>query len=126
MHQTADDLELALHATGESPQRFEQVAVLDAQQTGELVDLLLVSARHGRKAWPEWIQTVQDRMEADVFLRREVKIQAGLLEDNPDLVPDRARFPAYIMICDAYNSRRGSKRCGEDRKSRCLSRPVRT
>ena len=52
---------------------------------GSSLDLLAVGARHQPEERAERVQAVQDGVEADVLLGRQVQVEARLLEDDADL-----------------------------------------
>src|ERR1700690_326369 len=43
-------------------------------------------------------------MEADIFLRREIEVQAGLLKDDPDVLPHFAGGMHHVIACDPDRS----------------------
>ena len=87
VHEAADDLELALHAARERPQRLADV-VAEADDRRQLLDALAVLGRHRAVERPVAVQAVDGDVEADVLLAGEVLVDARVLEDDPDVAAD--------------------------------------
>jgi hypothetical protein len=125
VHETPHDLELALHATGERLHRLEHLA-LDAEDPRELAHPVAIRDRHEREERPVREQAVEDRVQPDVLLCREVEVEARLLEDDPDRAPHAVRVGREITAADDRGARRRSERRREDRDRRRLARAIRS
>ena len=111
MKQAADDLKLAPHA---SRQFFDLLEHFDfqVQQGCQFMHPFTISPRHGQKGGIEGEQAVQNGMEADVFLGREIKIQAGLLKNDANVLAHFACRTGHIVTCDAGQAGGWGEGCG--------------
>jgi multiple sugar transport system substrate-binding protein len=123
VHQAAHDLQLALHAAGEGLHGFAQFA-RDAEQGGELLDLIAVGAGHGAEGRAERVEPVEHGVEADVLLGREVLVQTRFLEDDADLAPHRRRPGRQVVAGDADAATGRGEGGGQDGDGRRLAGAV--
>ena len=123
MHQAAHDLELASHAARVGPDRVEDLA-LDAEQRREALDLATVLGGHEPVGRGVPVEAVQDRVEPDVLLARQVLVEARALEDDPDEAPDGARLGDDVAAGDRRPPGRRQERGRQDRDRGRLARAV--
>src|SRR5216683_272119 len=100
-HQPPDDLELALHASGQAFYGFEHVGA-QGDHLGQLPDLLAIGGRHQSIERAIWVEAVEDRVEANVFLASQVHVQRGVLEDDAHMAAHGARLSNDVVACDAH------------------------
>jgi len=104
VHEAADDLELALHPAGERLQRLEDL-IAQTHDLGQVLHALAVFARHGAIERAIAVDAVDGDVEADVFLAREMLVDARVLEDDPDVATDGGRFAIQVMTGDGGRCR---------------------
>ena len=61
---------------------FDKANIQDAQDSRKLNDLLSIGTRHCSVCWAKWIETVERRMEANIFLGSQIQIQTWFLKDD--------------------------------------------
>lgn len=61
------------------------------------------------------VKTVEDGVEADVLLGGEIQVQAGLLEDDADLLAHLFGLRLHVVAADGHFARGGQKVGGEYR-----------
>src|SRR3989441_1765975 len=125
VQEAAHDLELAPHPAREGAHRLVDVA-RDAKELRELFDLGSVDAMHEPVARRVRVEAVEDRMEADVLLGREVLVEARPLEDDPHLPSHRACLADDVAAVDRYPAFGRRERRREDRDGGRLPRTVRS
>ena len=104
---------------------FAEFAV-DTEQGGELLDLLPVGGGHQPEAGAERVEPVENGVEADVFLGREIQVETRVLKDDADLAADIGRGGRQIVAGDADLPTGAGEGGGQDRDDRRLTGAVRT
>src|SRR5206468_1564597 len=109
MQEAPHDLELPSHPTGEGLHRFVDVA-RNPKELRELLHLRAITVGHEPIGWRVREDAVEDRVEADVLLGREVLVEAWPLEDDSDLAAHGTRLAADIAAVDRRAATCGGQR----------------
>src|SRR6266849_3548395 len=101
MHKPADDLQLSLHTARQAAHGLEDVGS-KPDHLGQVANLAAVRGRHQAVESAVRIEAVEDGVEANVLLAGEVHVQRRVLEDDADLMPDRARLANDVKAGDSH------------------------
>src|SRR5438067_9670419 len=124
VHETANDLQLALHAARQLLHRLEDLG-LQAEDAGQVAQLLAICPRHGAEEGPVRIEAVEDGVKAHVLLAREVQVEAVLLKDDAHARAHSGGIAHGVAAVDHHAPGGRPKGGGEDRDGGGLAGAVR-
>jgi hypothetical protein len=87
--------------------------------------MVAVRAGHQAERGPERVQPIQEGVEADVFLGREVQIETGPLKDDADFAPHLTGVRRHVVATDAHRAAARRQQGRQDRDGGGLAGAVR-